>query len=382
MAIGFSRPVCLSWGERWKYVLALTGLVFVLSAACMPQAKASDQFGVLNEAAITVKDPTHVRLISIARAGNRLVAVGEYGVIVYSDDNGSSWHQSSVPVSVTITCIAFANAQSGWAAGDYGVILHTTDGGQSWQTQINGTQVNQLMIAAAQSFSSAHAGTPAADTAMRRANIFLNSGPDKPFLTILATSPTSVAVFGAYRMAVATTDGGAHWQDISLNIGDKISHNIYGVAASASDVYLAEESGLVLHSSDGGNNFAPLTQPVEATLFGVVLPGNKIIIVYGVAGSIYRSADGGTTWSQVNLGTDANLTTARSLQEGREIIIGTQRGFIYMSSDGGVTFTKLPVNVGMELYDFEQAANGDIICVGDTGIRVIDHLGQTLSSPN
>ncbi len=38
-------------------------------------------------------------LLGVAQAGPRLVAVGERGIIVYSDDQGQSWTQASVPVS-------------------------------------------------------------------------------------------------------------------------------------------------------------------------------------------------------------------------------------------------------------------------------------------
>jgi len=84
----------------------------------------------LDTPAIMVKAPTKVLLVAITRApDNRLVAVGEHGVAIYSDDNGTSWTQASVPVNVTLTCVSFATAKIGWAAGHYGVVLNTQDGG-------------------------------------------------------------------------------------------------------------------------------------------------------------------------------------------------------------------------------------------------------------
>ncbi|MFI4940022.1 MAG: WD40/YVTN/BNR-like repeat-containing protein, partial [Burkholderiales bacterium] len=71
-------------------------------------------------------------LPGVAKAGARLVAVGEHGIIVYSDNRGQSWTQAKVPVSVTLTAVQFPDAKDGWAVGHDGVVLSSTDGGQSW----------------------------------------------------------------------------------------------------------------------------------------------------------------------------------------------------------------------------------------------------------
>ena len=68
-----------------------------------------------------------------AVAGQRLVAAGARGHIVYSDDRGASWQQAKVPVSADLTALHFVDARQGWAVGHEGVVLHTADGGASWQ---------------------------------------------------------------------------------------------------------------------------------------------------------------------------------------------------------------------------------------------------------
>ena len=72
-------------------------------------------------------------LIDIARAGERLVAVGERGHVLYSDDSGQRWIQAPVPVSVMLTAVWFLDAQHGWAVGHDGMIIATDDGGASWR---------------------------------------------------------------------------------------------------------------------------------------------------------------------------------------------------------------------------------------------------------
>src|SRR5438552_4235956 len=67
-------------------------------------------------------------MTAVALAGTRLVAVGERGTILTSEDHGASWRQQSAPVSVMLTNVQFATARTGWAVGHSGVVLVTHDG--------------------------------------------------------------------------------------------------------------------------------------------------------------------------------------------------------------------------------------------------------------
>ncbi len=326
---------------------------------------------VLDEPAIQVRNPSSVFLISIAQAGSRLVAVGEHGVIILSDDNGKTWRQAAVPVNVTITSVAFATPEDGWAAGAYGVILHTNDGGLIWSIQLYGAQVNQLMLSEAQVLSSQNPLSPSAQRAVRRANIFNQAGPDKPFLTVVAVSPETAIVYGAYRMAVKTTDGGKTWQDISLQVGDPISHNIYDATLIGSDIYLIMETGLIFRSTDGGATYESVASPTGNTLFGINKEPDGSLLLFGVVGALFRSSDAGNTWSQINLGISDDISAALTLKSGQTIIV-TEGGEAFLSKDDGQTFRSINLPGGMEMSDLTQANDGNIVIVGADGVQILD----------
>ena len=88
-------------------------------------------------------------LNGIARAGNRLVAVGARGHILYSDDEGKSWKQAKVPVSSDLTAVNFSTPQQGWAVGHDGVIVRWTEG--AWKTVASHTteDLNSVAIVSA-----------------------------------------------------------------------------------------------------------------------------------------------------------------------------------------------------------------------------------------
>src|SRR5690606_9884464 len=89
----------------------------------------------------------HSLQLAVSRAGNRLVAVGERGVVLLSDDDGRNWHQAeNVPVSVTLTDVHFVSATHGWAVGHSGVVLHSADGGETWQRQLDGNQAAKIIL--------------------------------------------------------------------------------------------------------------------------------------------------------------------------------------------------------------------------------------------
>lgn len=334
------------------------------------KADASTGIRALDSAAILVKAPDKVVLIAITTAGSRLVAVGEHGVITYSDDGGKTWKQSSVPVDVTLTAIRFINENEGWAAGHYGVILHTIDGGATWRIQLDGIQANQLTLAAAQTALVNHDPSPGTPLAMKRAAFFVAAGPDKPFLTILANGQNNVTVFGAYRMAMRSIDDGRHWVDWSLHVGDPKSHNLYDVAPIGPDIYIAGETGLVFRSVDNGYSYQPVTAPTDATLFSVLPAGDGGVLVAGVAGQAFLSEDHGTTWQTVGLGTDSNLTSGIVLKSGA-ILLASEAGNLYISWNHGKSFTLMPEVEPMSLYDLVQASDGDIVVVGDAGVAIL-----------
>ena len=362
---------CTDFFTRRSFIAGSFGAGLLLRPG-LGRADGFDGLDVLNTPAVLVRDPAGVFLVAVTRAGNRLVAVGVHGVIVYSDDNGQSWAQAEVPVSVNLTCIRFATPQHGWAAGHYGIILGTTDGGKTWQVQLNGVQVNQLTLEAAQNAAAQPQpdnASPALALAMHRAGVFVKQGPTLPFLSILILGPDKVIVFGSYRMAMLTTDGGKSWVDWSLHIYDRLSHNIYDAEQIGANIYLAGEAGLVFRSTDGGDSFLPTTAAGGVTLFGIMGKSEQLITTYGVAASCYYSADGCKTWNSINLPIQDNLAAGGVLQTG-EMVIFAETGAV-LGSSNGESFQLVP-NVRLPpVFAALEAQNGQLVVVGGTGASTI-----------
>jgi len=118
-------------------------LFVALAAACAPLCAAPAGQGsdaaTPNLAAVPAMQIPHAgqaMLFGTARAGSRIVAVGDHGVVMLSDVGGRSHRQArSVPIDVTLSAVSFVDERKGWAVGHRGVVLHTTDGGETWSIQ-------------------------------------------------------------------------------------------------------------------------------------------------------------------------------------------------------------------------------------------------------
>ena len=108
---------------RYKRIpLLLCAAVVGYAAACGVSAAAPNRFqDPLATAAVPLHGelkPESAPLIALARlpgGGQRLVAAGLRGLIVWSDDAGKHWTQARVPVQSDLVALDFVSATTGWA---------------------------------------------------------------------------------------------------------------------------------------------------------------------------------------------------------------------------------------------------------------------------
>ncbi|MEP6505589.1 MAG: glycosyl hydrolase, partial [Betaproteobacteria bacterium] len=62
---------------------------------------------VLREPALPTAHAVDAAMLALARAGSRIVAAGERGLVLHSDDGGRAWTQAHVPVQVSLTALRF-----------------------------------------------------------------------------------------------------------------------------------------------------------------------------------------------------------------------------------------------------------------------------------
>jgi photosystem II stability/assembly factor-like uncharacterized protein len=247
----------------------------------------------------TVRAP----MLAAAHAGNRIVAVGDHGVVLLSDD-GKSWRQAkAVPVRSMLTSVQFIDPQRGYAAGHDGVVIGTRDGGETWT----------LLRA-----------TP---------------GAEQPILSFrFDTAEHGIAV-GLYGWAIETQDGGRTWAERRIGAGEEGDRHLFHVFASARGTLLvAGEAGTMVRSADGGKTWNAIATGNKGSFWYGTALVDGTLLACGMRGHLYRSRDDGLTWQEVPSGTTQSLTGIAQLADGSVVVAGMS-GTLLRSTDAGGTFT-------------------------------------------
>lgn len=347
-------------GASTARLLALvTAAVVAAEAGERGAAPPSGVTAVLHTAAPRVAQPQRAWLLGVARAGSRLIAVGEHGVVVLSDDHGRRWRQATtVPVDATLTAVRFADAQVGWAVGHLGVVLHTRDGGEHWTRQMDGVALAPLAMA--------HARASGRSDDQADARRLADDGPDKPLLDLLVDDAQRLTVIGAFNLALRSVDGGSNWQVVSHRFHNPGNLHLYGIARGPSGAFAVGEQALLLRQT--GDDFKPLKSPYDGSLFGVLPTGPDSLLIHGLRGHAYVSFDGGASWSAAQLpGSGASLNGALHLSDGR-VLLCDQAGNLFVSSDGGLRFTRAAFAWGAALTGLAEAADGSVVATSMAGI--------------
>lgn len=372
----------------------------VLKASCLFAALLFSVFShgawqdPLNTPALNSDRAYQDLLLDITRAGNRLIAVGAHGHVIYSDDNGSSWQQGQVPVSSTLTTVYFASEQIGWAAGHDGVILNSKDGGKTWHKQFDGFVANQdivnsLMQTKAQAeaeLAAAEQGTNEAkinaaqmalenaDYALSDARYDLESGSTKPFLDLWFYDAKQGFVIGAYGMIFRTEDGGETWLPFNdkLPNPDRLHLNAI-VPVGANALTIVGEMGLILRSDNLGKTWVKLDTPYDGSFFGLVAKGN-MQLVFGLRGHIFQSQDAGISWTAVSTDNEQALLGATAGKE-QIALVGNGGAVVLFNKQGKLE--KSIVVEGRKAYaSIAGASDGSYILVGEAGVMRLSPNGE------
>jgi photosystem II stability/assembly factor-like uncharacterized protein len=318
--------------------------------------------GLPEQPAIHSAMATQSVMLSVARAGQRLVAVGERGFILVSDDNGGHWKQVGSPVSMTLVKVRFIDANLGWAVGHAGAVLHSRDGGLTWEKQLDGVQAARIEL----DQTSSETGDGAAEH-LEQARQLVEEGPDKPFLDVLFQDARHGWVVGAYGLAFVTHDGGASWQSIRSSLDNPSGLHLYSIEQAGADVFIAGEQGVLLRSSDKGQTFEPLTSPYEGTVFGLQASAKHSLLMFGLRGKAFESTDRGETWQRLDTLEPVTLTSGLRLEDG-SVLLADESGRVLRFADGHDKAVTVPIPQPGYFTGMAQAANGELIISSSRGM--------------
>ncbi len=334
------------------------------ATATLP-AWAANGPAVLSQPALVTPKASGAATLAVVRAGTRLVAVGERGTVLLSDDHGATWRQAQVPVQATLTAVCFADERTGWAAGHLGVILRSVDAGATWEKQLDGMQAAELVKQAAQR---------SGDTqAVAQAERLVEEGADKPFFDLEFVDARRGFAVGAYNLMFATEDGGKTWAAWGPRLPNPKTLHLYGVRAHGRTLVIAGEQGLLLRSTDGGASFNALASPYKGSFFGLLRTRGGALVAYGLRGSAYRSTDEGAHWDKLDSGVPMAVGAGMALPDGGFVLM-SQAGDALMGTAGGPGLRRIPAHEPVPVSGVALAADGSLVLASLRGMRRLPAL--------
>jgi photosystem II stability/assembly factor-like uncharacterized protein len=363
---GQTSPLQVLSGSRARRIACSLLRILIVGFLPYTAAAASGVADPLDRPATMTRNAARCFLQGAATAGDRLVAVGERGIVILSDDKGKTWRQAKVPTSVELTAVEFPTPQQGWAVGHAGVVLHTEDGGETWIRQLDGKIAAQLALEAAQAKAAARPNDKAGKRQLAEAQLFVDEGSDKPFLDLHFENEQAGFVVGAYGLMFRTGDGGKTWKSWIGRLDNPEGLNIYAIRVAGNNVYLAGEKGLFLRSTDKGNSFTRVTTPYEGTFFSIAIFPSGEIVLAGLRGNAYRSADQGKTFSKVDVPVGVSFSASATLPDGTALFTN-QEGDVLESHDQGRTMQLVQARSMRSLTAITAVRDGVLLAVGSEG---------------
>ena len=263
-------------------------------------------------------------------SATRVVAVGQGGVTVASDDGGVTFSPlGGAVVGSAYQRLRATNSAIANVGAANGTLIRTTDGGVNWTSV--GVPTNATVLDA--------------------------SFPDQ----------LNGYAIDALGVAFKTVNGGTSWQILNTGTTDTPT-GVYAV--SGSTVLLSGGFG-IRRSTNTGTQFDPVT---DKDLKGVhltnVLAAGSAILAYG-SSALRISSDQGQTWSKVALPKKTKIDDASFISPQFGFILTKKKHQVMRTKNGGRTWKDLPAIASSSVYriSFASATEGFIAAqrFGDSG---------------
>ena len=323
-------------------------------------------------------------LLDIVNTGSRLVAVGERGHIVFSEDNGKSWKQAVVPTNFTLTAVCFPTETMGWAVGHDGIVLHSNDGGKNWVKQLDGTSGMTLNLTHAKDLVAAKKNelAQAGDTLKEELALELEdlefvrddfqyaideNGCCEPLMDLWFKNDREGFVIGAYGQIYFTKDGGNTWIPWWDRIDNPDRLHFNAITQAKGALFMAGEAGTLYRSPDDGQTWETLSGPYDGSYFGIIAnPEASYVFAFGLGGNVAYSDTLGSTWKHIKTKAGAALSGADVKSDGSVILV-SYSGVILSCPGKSTDFSIQKVLNGWT--GVTHLDDGHLVLVGTRGVH-------------
>ena len=201
-------------------------------------------------------------------------------------------------------------------------------------------------------------------------------------LDIAFTSPSHGFLVGSNRMIQETNDGGASWNQRSLDLPDEENFRLISIDFQGDEGWIAGQPGLLMHSTDAGQNWTRLFLDTK-------LPGEPYLInaqgknsaeLATNVGAVYRTNDGGSSWEAKVTDAAGSVRDLRRSESGSYVSVSSLGNFYATWEPGDLVWQVHQRVSSQRLQSIGYQPDGNLWMVArGAQIRLNDQAGDVES---
>ncbi len=285
---------------------------------------------IYNAATETLPD-----LNGLSVSGNSIIAVGDGGELIRSEDEGVSWiHEPKGGTDFLTITASYQNTIV--AAGRGGLIIRSHDHGKTWE------------------------GVESRVTSDLFGSI---------------STKSEVLVFGDKSTILRSNDDGLSWKTISFTSGTYLIRTMT-VSEEGRILLLGTNSGQIFRSDDSGASWRQVWENHGAAINYIASGSdNAVRVAVGDHGTLLRSIDGGLSWLLVNTSFTRTLIQATYSQASHAFLCIGEDGILLASIDDGQSWRRIFLPLNRTLRAIQVNDNGHVFAAGLRG-SVVKGVGD------
>jgi photosystem II stability/assembly factor-like uncharacterized protein len=314
--------------ERLYRVLSVTAVLGALAACESPL----ELEGVEERASEPIRRSDLFQ--QAATNGRALVVVGNHGLVLRSEDEGSSWQRQELAGWPSLIDLAACPDGTFAALAAEGQAFVSGDDGRTWTpTPIPTEESPQGIVCdpADRLWVVGSFSTIVTSSDRGRSWEDRSIGEDTIFTTIQFIDAENAVIFGEFGSNLRSTDGGATW-----TAGEPLPNDFYSQDALFVDRetgWVAGLAGEIRHTADGGATWALQETPTLVPIYGLARAQGGVYAVGGEGVLLHHEAG---RWRRVEHGMPVrlHLRIVQPVGTGR-LLIGGAAGELHLVPAGG-----------------------------------------------
>ncbi len=268
-------------------------------------------------------------------AGDRVILVGERGLVLRSTDRGKNFEQVPAPTRRLLSDVELREDGVAIAVGHESTILRSQDGGETWQV------------------------------------VYHDPEQDLALFSVADEGEGNWVAVGAFGLVLVSSDDGVTWEQFLVS---EDGPHLYSVRVHSEGLLAVGEFGSLFSSKDHGENWKMLPVPYEGTLFDILIMKDRWILM-GLRGNLWEG--NASEWKQIDHGSEATLFGGAMLTDDTVIVVGAEGVTLIRSPETGEWTHKIIQEKDRRLLSAPlPLLDNSVLGLGEKGFRWIFGRGN------